>query len=497
MTPPALPAGPSLLRPTRIRSTPARWERLVTVVAGIACAAGGLLAPTTTGPLLLVGTVGTAAVVLALVAPAAAVVLLLTTSFLRTAVHGVDLGVPLPGLLLAVALLGLVVAVARGALVLPRLGAPELVMGLYVVLNAVSWLAPHQLPVTTLYGTPPSASSLVVFGVAFPLTAYVVGRLGAGDRRVAPTVRWWIVVVTGYSALTAVLQFHGPVALVWPRYIVEAPTWTGRAVGIFNQPVTNGVLLVVGLVVCLWLGGDASRPRARRWIAHLVAAGAVYGIYLTHTRAIWLAMVLVLITAPLVSRVYRRGAFTILGLGAVAVVVNWAAITASDSPAGAVGSTDHVDDRLNMIATAIPAIRSEPLLGWGIGRFPAVNTVYHEQWSATTSWRNGYGFAAHETELAVGVELGLIGLALWLAVLVLLGRRVLAAHRAGADPGAPGIALLSGLVLIVVGTTVDLRLVDFAPTLVLLLAGLAVGPGRPPSPPTPVATERPGEVARP
>jgi hypothetical protein len=497
MNPPALPAVPAILRATPVRAVTSLRERLVTVVAATVCAAGGVFAPGTTGPVLVLAAVGGAAVVLALVEPAAAVVLLVTTSFLRTAVHGVDLGVPLPGLLLAVALLGLVVAVARGALVLPRPSALEIVMGLYVLVNAGSWLAPHALPVATLYGAPPTASSLVVFGVALPLAGYVVGRLGGGDRKVAPALWWWIVAATAYSAVTAILQFHGPTALVWPRFIVDAPTWAGRAVGIFNQPVTNGVLLVVGLVVCLWLGGDVTRPRRQRWTAHVVAACAVYGVYLTHTRAIWLAMVLALLAAPLVSPTYRRGALTVLGVGAVAVLLNWAAITASDSPAGAVGSTDHVDDRLNMIATAIPAMRSEPLLGWGIGRFPAVNTVHHEQWSAATSWRNGYGFAAHETELAVGVELGLVGLLLWLAILVLLGRRVLAAHRAGANPGAAGIALLSGLVLLVVGTTVDLRLVDFAPTLVLLLAGLAVGPDRPPSPPPPAATERYREVATP
>jgi O-antigen ligase len=497
MTSSRLPREPTFLRSARARAVSSRREHLVVGGAAAVVAVGGVLAPTTTGPALLLAAVGGTAVVLALVEPAAALVLLLTTAFLRTAIHGQAIGVPLPGLLLSVAVIGLAVAVARGRLVLPRLGALELVMGLYLLVNVASWLSPHELRVTTLYGTPPMISSLVAFGVALPFVAYVLGRLGGGDPRVAPLVRWWIVAVTGYSALTAIMQFHGPTALVWPRFIVEAPSWPGRAVGVFNQPVANGVLLMVGLVVCLWLGGQTSIPRWQRWTTHVVALAAVYGIYLTHTRAILLVTGLVLLAAPFVSRVYRRGALVILGLAAVAVVVNWTTFTGSNRTAGGVGSTDEIDDRLNMIATAVPAIRSEPLLGWGIGRFPAVNTFYHQQWSATTAFRHGYGYAAHETELGVGVELGLVGLVVWLAVLALLLRRVLAAHRLGTDPGTSGIALLTVPALIVVGATVDLRLLDFASTLVLLLAGLAVGPGRPPSPPPMVATERLREVMAP
>ncbi len=494
MTSPRLPLGPSFLRPARVRPVSSRGERLVTGAAAAAVAAGGVLAPTTTGPLLLLAAVGGAAVVLALVEPAAALALLLTTLFLRAAIHGEALALPVPTLLLFVAVAGLGVALARGTLVVPRLGALELVMGLYLLVNAASWLAPHALPVLNLYGAPPSTTSLVAFGIAFPFAAYVIGRLGGGDRRVTPVVWWWIVAATGFSALTAIVQFHGPPALVWPRFIIEASGWPGRAVGVFNQPVTNGVLLMAGLVICLWLGGQASNPRWQRWIAHVVAAGAVYGIYLTHTRVIWLVTGLALVAAPFVSRVYRRGALTILALAGAAVVVNWTAFTGTNRAAGGVGSTVPVDDRLNMIATAIPAIRSQPLFGWGLGRFATVNTLYHEQWSPTVDWRNGYGRAAHETELGIGVELGLVGLGLWLAVLVLLLRQVLVAHRRAADPGASGIALLTVPALIIVGTTVDIRLLDFASILVFLLAGLAVGPGRPPAPPPVVATERLAEA---
>ncbi|MDL5158999.1 O-antigen ligase family protein [Actinomycetospora termitidis] len=467
-----------LRRADRVRSALPLRDRAVGLGAAVAVAVAGVLAPHTAGPVLLLAGLGGAVVILALVEPAAALLLLMTTAFLRSAIHEQALDVPLPGLLLLVAVAGLLVAVLRGRLAFPRLGAPEIAMGLYLAVNVASWLSPHALAALNPRGGPQSVPVLIVTGIAFPFTAYLLGRAGGGDPRVVSAFSWWVVAATAYSALIAVMQFHGLSAFVLPRSVVESPSWPDRAVGVFDQPVTNGVLFVVGLLLCLRLGGEASRPRRERWIAHVVAVGAVYGIYLTHTRAVWLVTGLALLAAPLVSHAYRRGAAVILAVAVAGIVANWAAFTGTDRAAGGVGTTSEIDDRLNIIATAVRAVGSEPLLGWGIGRFPQVNTLYHEQWSTAVDWRRGFGIASHETELAVVVELGVLGLLLWIAVLVLILRRVLAARR-GPTRATADTALLAVLVVIVVGFTVDIRFLDFAWTLAFLLAGLAVGPGRP------------------
>ena len=59
----------------------------------------------------------------------------------------------------------------------------------------------------------------------------------------------------------SILQFTGPTQLIWPRYIVDAPAWVGRAVGVSNQPVVNGMVLALGIAIAMMLMSLRSEPR--------------------------------------------------------------------------------------------------------------------------------------------------------------------------------------------------------------------------------------------
>ena len=113
------------------------------------------------------------------------------------------------------------------------------------------------------------------------------------------------------------------------------------------------------------------------------------------------------------------------------------------------------------------AFGQEPWTGWGIGRFTAVNTLHHKQYSPEVPWERGYAIASHFNELGILVELGLVGLTLWMAVLVLVVIRLVRAFRAlPPDGGLTGrdSALLAMLLLgtlVIAGLTVDLRFFDF------------------------------------
>ena len=113
--------------------------------------------------------------------------------------------------------------------------------------------------------------------------------------------------------------------------------------------------------------------------------------------------------------------------------IGWSTFSSSDRAAGGVESVNEIDDRLNLIATQVWAFRQEPLFGWGIGTFPTVNVYHHKQFSPEQPWIRGWGIASHENELGILVELGLVGLALWLGLLVLIWARAVWAIRV-ADP---------------------------------------------------------------
>ena len=322
---------------------------------------------------------------------------------------------------------------------------------------------------------------LIVVQMLLPLVLYRVGRQAFDRAAVVRALLWAILILAAYSAVMSIMQFSGPTELVWPRYMVDDPkNWPGRAAGVFRQPVVNGWLLALGLAVAMLLLSRRSEPTWRRRFAFVVAIACGYGIYLTHTRAAWIAGVVVLIIGALIARGYRKGFIVAICLVASVVAVNWSVFTSSDRKAGGVGSVGEVQDRLNADQTALWAFDRKPFAGWGIGRFQVVNTYHHQQWAPDVPWIRGYGIAAHSNELGILAEVGVIGLALWIFLLALVIRRLWTAYRTLPDHDLCGkplavTAIMAIAALICAGFTVDLRLVDFPMLPVFLLAGITVG----------------------
>lgn len=458
------------------------WLLAVVFVATIGVQLSLLLTgPPNVGLAVLALAIAMALVLAGLGNPITAVTLLLVSSFFRLALP--EAGLPVEPWVLAFG--GVVgagaIAIARRVHHLPQLGAVEAAMVLYLAWNIGSALAPHSLPATLpTTGEAFDVWRFLVTGTLLPFVLYVVGRF-VFDR--PPAVRrllWIILALAGYSTAVSLLQFHGPAALVWPRYIVSAPNWEGRAVGVFNQPVVNGLILVFGFVIALYIASQRDEPQWRRGCAAVLAVASVYAIYLTHTRAIWLAFAVVLVAGSIWAREFRVGFAALLVATVLAVGMNWSTFTSTDRGAGGVGSTDEVHDRLNMAATAIWAIEEKPVAGWGIGRFTVVNTYHHKQWSPEIQWERGYGFPAHHNELGIAAELGLVGVALWLGVLALVLCRLIRAARTLPAGGMCGrglaiVALLAWGCWVLTASTVDMRFFEFPNALVWLLAGAVVG----------------------
>ncbi|OLS97849.1 hypothetical protein BJF90_42210 [Pseudonocardia sp. CNS-004] len=356
------------------------------VGAGALVIVGVLFAGPVDGPsgLLLVA-VGLALAALVLGSPTAAMLVLLVASFTRLAVE-----VPaLPSEPMVFALLALMIATGvaalRGTLTL-RFGLIEAAMVAYLLWNLLSTVWPHELPpVEPGTGAVVPVLRFIMTGTLMPFVAYVVARVAFRTERTIRPVLFLITVLAAYSAAVSIVQFTGPTALVWPQYILESQTWEGRAVGIFNQPVVNGLMMIAGFVTAMFLARERSLRPTARIAALVVAVMCVPGIYLTHTRAVWLVFGIAVVMCAVFAAGARAG-FVLTLAGAVAfIALTWTTFTSSDRAAGGIGSTSEVDDRLNAMSTALWGIEQNPLLGWGIGRFAALNTYYHQVWAPTST----------------------------------------------------------------------------------------------------------------
>ena len=360
-------------------------------------------------------------------------------------------------------------------------------MALYLMWNVYSMFAPHKYPaIQPLTGAAYSVPRIIMVGTVFPFVMYVVGRYTFDRTTAVRMLLWTILALAAYSAAVSILQFTGPTSLVWPRFIVDGSltadnSWPGRAVGVFNQPVINGLMLVARL-----RGRDVAdepaqqEPAWRRWLAFVIAVACGYGLYLTHTRAAWLSGAVVLIIGALLAKGYRKGFIVAMGITAAIIAINWSVFTSSDREAGGVGSEGEVYDRLNSAQTALWAAAQKPLAGWGIGRFPAVNTYHHQQWAPEIPWINDYAMASHINELGILAELGVIGLTLWICVLALVAYRLWDAYRTLPDDDLCGMplavtAIMALAILFCSGLTVDLRYFLFPTATTFLLVGIVIG----------------------
>jgi O-antigen ligase len=433
------------------------------------------------GALLVLAAVALGAALLGLRIPVLACAYLLAATFFRLAIPSNTF--PVDPFLPAFA--GVVVAVWVWAKPrdnrLPALQVTEAVIALYFVWNIGSMLAPHEYAA----GAPQDVAGFsvlrfVLIGTMMPLVMFLVARTIFRDEVSIRRLLWMLLAGGAYSSAVSIMQFHGPKSLVWPRYIIDEPNWPGRAVGVFNQPVVNGLVLIVGFLVSVLIASHKDQARVLRAVAVVVAGASVYAIFLTHTRAVWLSFGLVVMIGAVTATGFRRG-FVAAALGiVVTVVAGWSTLTSTNRSAGGVGSQSELQDRLNTIATSIWAIEHKPLLGWGIGRFPAVNTYHHQQWSPETPWQRGYGIPSHLDVLGIFSELGIVGIALWVTILALIITQVVAAMRSLPVRGLCNrpfalTAFLSVVALITTGLTVDLRFFDFPNIVVWMLAGSAIG----------------------
>ncbi|MGE3285940.1 MAG: O-antigen ligase family protein [Pseudonocardia sp.] len=456
----------------------------VALAAVVLLAAAIVIVPGTVGPGLGIAAVGvgTALVLAGLNSPAVAIVLLVVTMFFR---QGLKIeALPAEPYLFAFAgVLGAGgVALSRHRSRAPQFGVVEGVMAMFLFWAIASAVFPHKYHAGD--GNP--VHYFILLSIVVPFVLYIVGRSVIDNERTIRVLVWAFIAIFAYSVWHSILQFHAK-SLAWPNTVAdfsEGASWANRALGVFGNPVENGFVLVVGFLLALYMAKERGARPLPKLVLYLLVIASLYAIFLTRTRVVYAVFVVALIIGVLAIPRIRAICGTLLGLGSLLVVAAYPILLSDDRNAGGLTSSYEIQDRLNMAATGWWALKQNPIVGWGIARFADVNTYHHKQWSQDVPWFRGYGIKAHINELGIAVELGLIGLALWVTILVLVGRKLKASIRA-LENGTGGFAGRELAVLfasiaalwVVVGLTVDLRYLSVANALTWLLAGVAVGMG--------------------
>lgn len=282
-----------------------------------------------------------------------------------------------------------------------------------------------------------------------------------------------LVIAGAYLGITAFMEKAGLRSLVVPHYIADPSVGIhfGRARGPFVEAAANGLALF-GCGVAAAMAVTAWKDRRARRLAMAVVGLCGLGIFLTETRAAWIAAIAGGVIALLCARETRRYAIP----AALAVVVGvTGAMAIFPGLHRSVTKRTHdqapVWDRKNSDAAALRMIAAKPVFGFGWGRYPTDSIDYYRQAFSypLTGVRN-----LHNVYLGNIVELGMVGGFLWIfACAIALGGAML---RRGPPELRPWRIGLIAVVIsyAVVGMTTPLGY-PFSALLVWTWAGLVWG----------------------
>jgi O-antigen ligase len=386
--------------------------------------------------------------------------------------------------------LGIVAVVVRapGSVGLPRL-RPQGVHGLLALVAIYAIVSAAIVGTLTV-----KASAFQLFddlGVS-PFLLFLVAPVvfpGPRERRI---LIGGIVILGAYLGLTALFETLKLTALVFPKYINDPNIGIhyGRARGPFLEAVSNGVALFACALVS-GLGVAVFRDVRARVAAGIVMVLCGAGLLFTLQRSVWVASAVAGLGAVLLVGRLRRWAGPAIAVGIVVVIVPLLAFPGFLQTVQSRASQQAtVWDRENQDRAALNMINQKPLFGFGWAEFQPKSISYYQQASGYPL--TGFGLDVHDAYLRYAVELGLVGVTLWVtAILMALGGALL---RRG-PPMFYGWKVVAGTFAVFYLIVVAFVPAETFPNLILwLLLGLAWVPRPEPVPvPARMRSTRPTE----
>jgi hypothetical protein len=303
-------------------------------------------------------------------------------------------------------LYGILAAAALALIVRVVGGEPVRALPRELSIPASTFLALASLSLLWTFDLPAGVNILAYFLYPFAVLLAVVGRTPFPDWMPRVLAIVGIALASLFAgigivqAATHTLFFYSPTVEV-------ANTFSSffRVTSLFRDPSLYGRHVVLGItivLVAMWLG-----RLAVHWAGALIAL-MFAGLYFSYSQSSYAALfvVAVLVTAAVGD---RRGRQLAAAVGLVVVVAGAVALflVVKDQSLNRITS-----DRWRRIGDATEVFRDHALYGVGLGAQPLVAQRNSERFAAKAR------FVSHTTPLTVAGELGVVGLAAYLALLL-------------------------------------------------------------------------------
>jgi N-acetylglucosaminyldiphosphoundecaprenol N-acetyl-beta-D-mannosaminyltransferase len=318
-----------------------------------------------------------------------------------------------------------------------------------------------------------------------PVTLYFVARQNRVSRREWTWLLAGFVGLGVYLAITALLEITGRWSLVFPRHIADPGLGIhfGRARG----PDLNSASLGLYLTACIWCGWILLGQVTQRWQQLAIAVALplmALGVFFTYTRSTWLGLAAsgLVVFAIQIPRRWRLPAMAAAALGGLLIVgALWSQVVGLQREGTANESEHSVDQRTSFAYVSWQMFREHPVLGVGFGRFYDRKLPYLSDRSQPFELESIRPLHHHNTLLSILTETGLVGFAMFIAVLIAwtrAGLRIVRNTDGAAWTRAQGILMLAIITNYLCSAVFhDLTLVPSQHALLFLFAAMTVNLG--------------------
>jgi O-antigen ligase len=315
-----------------------------------------------------------------------------------------------------------------------------------------------------------------------PFTAYWVVRQSQLDEQSIKQVHRFLIFLGIYLAVTGICEITQQWSFVFPRYIADSDVGIhfGRARGPFGNSVRYG-LYVATCAFATWVVWKRLTPR---WQIALVPLAPLFlaGVFFSYTRSVWLGMAAATLMAALLTLKghLRTAALSLACLvGLLASIVLWDKLIHLERDESGGHAAVSVSNRAAHAYVSFAMFRDRPLLGFGFGHYPNEKLAYLQDRRTALKLQRLRTRLSHNTVLTLLVELGIIGLSLFMAVIAAWAFCAIRLWRnQNTPPWARQHAVLFLAVMCIYLTQLLFHEVTFRPdtnSLVFILAGTIVG----------------------
>lgn len=292
----------------------------------------------------------------------------------------------------------------------------------WIVAGYAIWLL-----ISALRGQPPQDSSPLgtwIFYVLLPAMAYAVVRVAKWEPIDMRRVEIAVLTLGLYLAVTAILESRGWYGLVFPKFISDETQWEffGRGRGPLLNPSANGIVMTIALAVAAVRALRAER--IGRVGYSVVMCVMLAGLYATLTRSVWIGAVLALVivfwhVTPRWSKALALSGAVLLAGFAAAGLQDQLLRMKRDKNLSAAEAEKSIQLRPLLAIIAYEMVKDAPLAGHGFGHYFQAVPPYYSVRGYDMPLEMARRYNQHNVLLSIAVDSGLIGLAMFIALLVI------------------------------------------------------------------------------